>query len=231
MRTVSQSDFDRVIFVPVIHVDEESVKCVRETIQNTRPDVVAVELDRQRYELLISGEQPAQQPDSMPATGNVAQDFMNQIAMLEVTLGGLTGSQAGSEMLAAIDAGRAIGAKIALIDRPIQETSAALMRVPLDELYRFMGMFESASADLQDSPLNLLTSLRDDETVDSLLEEFEHEFPAIYDALLRQRDRYIANALHYILNDVNGLIVAVLGAGHIDGVKQYLAELLAGNAE
>ncbi|MHA2081127.1 MAG: hypothetical protein ACW99H_08290 [Candidatus Thorarchaeota archaeon] len=43
---------------------------------------------------------------------------------------------------------------------------------------------------------------------------------------MEQRDQYVAKALHYILNDVEGKIVAVLGAGHIQGVKAALEKLL-----
>ncbi len=225
---LNSNDLDRVVFVSVIHVDEESVNRVKQKIQEIKPDVVAVELDHERYQQLVS--QDGTHVETPQSSGNVALDFMTQIAMLEQQLGDMTGSQAGAEMLAAIEAGRDIGAKIALIDRPIQDTSASLMRVPLDELYRFMGMFDEATEVLQDSPQGFIANLRDGKTVDSMLEEFEREFPAIYDALIHQRDQYIANALFSILNDVDGPIVAVLGAGHIEGVKKRLVKILTQSA-
>ena len=45
---------ERVVFVSVIHTDADSVKHARKTVREVKPDVVAVELDRERYEQLIS---------------------------------------------------------------------------------------------------------------------------------------------------------------------------------
>jgi pheromone shutdown protein TraB len=58
------------------------------------------------------------------------------------------------------------------------------------------------------------------------MDQFETEFPSLFDVLVKQRDEYVANALLKILNDVQGQIVAVLGAGHIEGVKAALERLL-----
>lgn len=228
LRMLKPNDIDRVVFIPVIHVDEESVNRVRQKIHDIRPDVVAAELDRERYQQLISKGDA--QPEEPQSSGNIAIDFLSQIAILEQQLGDMTGTQAGNEMLAAIEAGRAVGSKIALIDRPFQETSTALMRIPLDEIYRLMHALNDATDVIEGTSQDFIVSLRDGEMVDSLLEEFEREFPAICDVLIHQRNQYIANALFSILNDVDGLIVAVLGAGHIKGVKSQLTKLLIQSA-
>ncbi|TET08166.1 MAG: TraB family protein, partial [Candidatus Thorarchaeota archaeon] len=52
------------------------------------------------------------------------------------------------------------------------------------------------------------------------------EFPKLAEVLIEQRDQYVAKALQFILNDVEGKIVVVLGAGHIQGVKSALNQLL-----
>ena len=60
-----------------------------------------------------------------------------------------------------------------------------------------------------------------------LKEQFRSEFPGLTKVLIEERDQFVANALHFILNDIQGQIVAVLGAGHIQGVKSVLQELLS----
>jgi pheromone shutdown protein TraB len=62
------------------------------------------------------------------------------------------------------------------------------------------------------------------------MKDFNSEYPGLSDALIHQRDFYVANALRSILKDVSGRIVAVLGAGHIDGVKKALTSLLESEA-
>ena len=77
-----KSEIDRVVFVSVIHTDTESVARAKATVHDVRPDVVAVELDRGRYELLLNPPDEAQL-ENIPPTSDVSQDFMQQIALLQ----------------------------------------------------------------------------------------------------------------------------------------------------
>ncbi len=216
---------DRIVFVPVIHVDTESVNAAREVVLKIKPDVVAVELDRARYHQLLS---PQREQSTQPSfDGDTVSEMMNQIALLERNLGQLTGSMAGDEMLAAIQAGREIHAKIALVDRPIEATAQALMHVPLTEIYKLSEMIPGAASEVEEGGTsNLMEMLRDAKNVDDLMKEFRKEFPMLSNALIDQRDVYIAKALKSILSDVEGKIVVVLGSGHIDGVTNILKKLL-----
>ncbi len=222
------ADFDRVIFVGVIHTDKDSVERVRSTIVQFRPDVVAVELDRARYQQLQSLMTSEKQGDIPPA-GNAVEVLMQQIASLESVLGDITGSIAGEEMMTAIEEGRKVSAKIALVDRPIHLTIQALQQVPLDEIYKMMQFMSDTSGDIKDSGiLKLMEQLRVDSTVHEVIEEFRREFPHITRVLIDERDEYVAKALETILDDVKGKIVVVLGNGHIRGVKAALERRLRG---
>ncbi len=214
---------ERVVFVSVIHTDLESVDEARRVVRETKPDVVAVELDHERYNQLINP--PEGEP--APFLGDAAQDLMQQLALLEKSLGEITGSDVGDEMLAAIEEGRAVGAKIALIDRPMAETIRAMMQVPMDELYRLTGLLPDVAKDIEEGGAgDILSMLKEDGAVDDLMEMFKTEFPGLADVLIGQRDRYVAKALQFLLGDVEGKIVVVLGAGHIQGVKMALDLLL-----
>ena len=216
---------ERIVFVSVIHTDLESVEEVRRIVRETKPEVVAVELDRDRYNQLVNP--PEENEVISPSAGDMAQDLMHRLAILEKSLGEITGSDVGDEMLAAIEEGRAIGAKIALVDRPMIATVQAMATVPVDEMYRLTGMLPDATKDIENGGASdLLAMLREDGAVDDLMEQFKSEFPGLAKVLIEQRDQYVAKALHFILNDVEGKIVAVLGAGHIQGVKEALEKLL-----
>ncbi len=215
---------ERIVFVPVIHTDVESVEEARRVVREVRPVVVAVELDHDRYRQLM---QPSEDEDNVtPGAGDIAQELMQQLALLEKSLGDITGSDVGDEMLAAIEEGRAIGAKIALVDRPMTATVQAMMQVPVDEMYRLTGMLPDATEDIENGGASdLLAMLKEDGAVDDLMKQFREEFPGLANVLIEQRDRYVAKALHFILNDIEGKIVAVLGAGHIQGVKAALEQM------
>ena len=218
-------EFERIIFVSVIHTDVESVEEARRVVRETRPEVVAVELDRERYHQLMNP--PTEAETLSMNTGDVAHDLMQQLALLEKSLGDITGSDVGDEMLAAIEEGRAIGAKIALVDRPMIATVQAMMKVSIDEIYKLTSMLPDATKDIENGgATDLLAMLKEDGAVEDLMEQFRTEFPGLASVLIEQRDQYVAKALHFILNDSKGLIVAVLGAGHIQGVRAALDNLM-----
>jgi len=223
-------EIDRVVFVAVIHTDTESVKRAKEAVKEVQPDVVAVELDRQRYQQLIDPDKTMENWEPA-STGDVAQDLIQHMAILEKSLGEMTGSNVGEEMLAAIEEGRKIGAKIALVDRPIHVTMQAITRVPLDEIYRLMGVVPDAKRDIQEGDAtDVLSMLKEEGAIENLMRDFYSEYPGLADALIHQRDLYVANALRSIMKDVPGKIVAVLGAGHIEGVRKELVDLLDSEA-
>lgn len=220
---------DRVVFVAVIHTDLDSVEEARRVVREVKPTVVAVELDNERF-LHLSNPDVHKEIATMPLTGDTAQDLMQQLAAMEQALGGITGSNVGDEMMAAIEEGRAVDAKIALIDRPMKTTIQAMMRVPLDELYGLTKMLPDVTKDIEESgATDILDMLKQDGAVDDILEQFRSEFPGLAKVLIEERDQYLAQALHFILNDVQGKIVAVLGAGHIHGVKTALEKLFTDN--
>ena len=100
------------------------------------------------------------------------------------------------------------------------------MRVPLDELYGLIKTLPDATKDIEESgATDILDMLKQDGAVDDIIGQFRSEFPGLTKVLIEERDQYLAQALHFILNDVQGKIVAVLGAGHIQGVKAALEEL------
>lgn len=216
----------RVVFVAVIHTDLESVEEARKVVREVRPTVVAVELDHERYEHL-SNPNVHDEIAPMPLTGDTAQDLMQQLAIMEQTLGGITGSNVGDEMMAAIEEGHAVKAKIALVDRPMKATIQAMMTVPLNELYGLTNMLPDATKDIADGGgTDLLDMLKQDGAIEDILEQFRSEFPGLTRVLIEERDQYVAKALHFILNDIQGKIVVVLGAGHIQGVKAALEKIL-----
>jgi pheromone shutdown protein TraB len=215
---------ERIVFVSVIHTDLESVNKARRVVRETRPEVVAVELDHDRYNQLMNHPEHGEIQD--PSSGDMAQDLMQQLAILESSLGDITGSNVGDEMMAAIEEGRAIGAKIALVDRPISATVQAMMQVPVEEIYKLTSMLPDATKDIEEGGASdLLSMLKEDGAVDDIVSQFKSEFPGLTHVLIEQRDQYVAEALHFILNDVQGKIVAVLGAGHIQGVINALKHL------
>ncbi|HHY00131.1 MAG TPA: TraB family protein, partial [Methanothermobacter sp.] len=108
------------------HVSEKSVEEVKNTIIESHPDVVAVELDVNRYQNLMNEKKGITQDKDIKIREILKG---NNISMLLVSgflsyfqkkIGEEVGVKPGSEMLAATEAAEEVGSQVALIDRDIQ---------------------------------------------------------------------------------------------------------------
>ena len=115
----------KVVLIGTAHVSEKSVNEVRSAIRNLKPDIVAVELCRARYDSL-KGNVP--ETNQVPikeilTEGKVYYYLVHWLlAYVQKKIGEDMGVKPGSEMISAIEEAEASGAKIALIDRDIQVT-------------------------------------------------------------------------------------------------------------
>ncbi|WP_247728752.1 TraB/GumN family protein [Halovivax limisalsi] len=112
-----------VTVVGTAHVSHDSVERVRETIDEERPDVVAVELDEGRYRQMQGGA-----PEDIEAadllSGNTVFQFLAywMLSYVQSRLGERFDIEPGADMKAAIDAAESHGLGLALVDRDIQVT-------------------------------------------------------------------------------------------------------------
>ena len=109
------------------HVSKESIKEVQEAIITNEPDVVAVELDINRYQNMMAEKNGEEKQDvniREVIKGDKLSIFLVSmfLSYLQRKIGDDLGVKPGSEMLAAIETAEEIGAKVALIDRDISLT-------------------------------------------------------------------------------------------------------------
>ena len=67
----------------------------------------------------------------------------------------------------------------------------------------------------------MVEKIKEKDVMTQMMEEFGREVPSVKEVLIDERDIYIANK---ILAAPGKKIVAVVGAGHISGIKKYLGE-------
>lgn len=105
------------------HVSQESVEEVEQTIEQQRPDVVAVELDEGRYRQL-KGETPEDLSPGDLLEGNTVFQFLAywMLSYVQARLGDRFDIQPGADMMAAVDTAEELGLGVALVDRNIQMT-------------------------------------------------------------------------------------------------------------
>ncbi|MGM0770511.1 MAG: TraB/GumN family protein [Halobacteriota archaeon] len=217
----------QIIIVGTAHVSEKSVNEVIDTIEREKPDIVAVELCKSRYDSLKGEVKDSEVPIKDILSGGKIYYFLVHLllAYVQKKIGNEMGVQPGAEMITAIDAAEASGARIALVDRDIQLT--------LQRFWSKMGFFEKlnivvtliASALGIGSSKNIdIDNITNQDMVTMLTDELREASPNAATVLIDERDAYIAGNLIRAARGGNKKIVAVLGAGHRAGVEQYLKD-------
>lgn len=218
-------DGKEVILVGTVHISKDSVDEVRETIKIENPDVVGVELCKSRFEALKDVKK--WEDTNILDIIKQGKAFLFLINILlsnyQKRLGDRFGVKPGSEFVEAIKIAEKEDIEIELIDRDIQTTlKRAWTKMRLKEKLKLMfgvylGFFEE-----EDEEEDIIEKLQDKDIVNELLNELSVQIPTVKETLIDERDRYIA--LNIIKSEAKK-IVAVIGRGHMEGVKKALTEI------
>ncbi len=213
--------------VGTAHVSEQSVREVEETIEEERPDVVAVELDDQRFRQM-QGETPDDIDPSELLRGSVALQFLAYwvLSYVQARMGERFDIEPGADMKAGVEAAGRVGAGVALVDRDIQVTIQRFWsKLSVFEKLRMFWQLVLAAVGVGGAEEEMEEFHPDDMTdtdvVSAMMEEFRQFSPTGAEALIDERDAYIAHNL-VELREQGYRVVAVVGAGHKAGIEEYL---------
>ena len=205
------------------HVATASVEAVRENIANWGPDVVAVELCKSRHSALTQDRRLDKEGLlKVIKEGKAPMVLLQSLLAAEQRKMGIDeGQQPGAELLAAVTAAEEAGLEVALIDRDIQTTlRRAWNKMGFRE--KFGLLWALLAEDEEEEELELEQVLADKDLLTSLMEELREVSPGAGEVLIDERDEFIARKISDIRGD--GKVLAVLGAGHLDGVSKFLSD-------
>jgi len=213
-----------IVLVGTAHVSRESADLVREVVEKERPDCVCIELDAQRYEAL---SQPARwerldlkevirKRQLAPLLANLL------LASYQKKLGGALGVLPGAELIEAARAAEELGIPVALCDRDVRVTlRRAWASMTLWNKAKLLAALLGSVVDRPEIDEAELRRIRDQDVLSELMRELGEELPAVKTALIDERDGYLARK---ILDASGGRLVAVVGAGHVEGIRRALLE-------
>jgi pheromone shutdown-related protein TraB len=220
---------DNIIIVSTSHVAEESVKLVKKTIEEQKPNVVAVELDAGRFQGLFEKQQRSIPISAIFRIGIGGYLFFVIARSVQQRIGKMVGVMPGAEMKAAVLAARDIKAKIALIDRRIDITVSRLtknftwkekFRLAKDLFMALIGKGEAMEINNVD-----LTKVPPSQLISLVMGFMKKRYPNVYKVLVEERDEIMAKNLIQIAKlEPEAKIVAVVGAGHAEGLRARLTE-------
>lgn len=209
-----------IILLGTAHVSKESVRLVTDVIEAEKPDTVCVELCESRYQSIRQKDKwldkdiikVIKEKKSFLLLSNLLlASFQKRIAeKFDV--------KPGEEMIKAIEVGESSGAGIHLADRSIRITLAKTWRVMglwdkiklLFQLVLSMGKIDEISeADIE--------KMKQEDVLQTLLADVGKSLPVLKDILIDERDQYLTCKIR---TAPGNKIVAVVGAGHVPGIKK-----------
>jgi pheromone shutdown-related protein TraB len=212
-------DNKEIIVVGTAHVSKKSVEEVKEIILKEEPDVVGVELDRNRLMGLLNKKPREIKLKDVLKTKDVFYNLIVYfLSKYQKKIGTKLNTSPGEEMLAAINSAKEVNAKILLLDRDIQIT--------LKKLFKNIGFFSVVKMffkrSFKSKNININKLLEDiekgtinEETISEIMSFLSKNFKTVKRILIDERDEYMVYNIRKI--DFNKMVV-VVGAGHVEGI-------------
>ena len=213
-----------IILVGTAHVSRESADLVERVIKEEKPDTVAVELCQSRYQAITEANK-WQETDLIKVIREKKAFLLLSNLMLasfQKKIGKKLGIKPGEEMLRAVNVAKEIEADIHLADRDVRTTLSRTWRL-MGFWTKFKLMFQliTSMGDVDEIEKEDIEKLKQQDVLETLLSELGKTLPELQRVLIDERDQYLA---HKIRTAPGNKIVAVVGAGHVPGIKKYWSE-------
>jgi pheromone shutdown-related protein TraB len=209
-----------VVLVGTAHVSRDSVQLVEEVIRDEAPDTVCVELCALRHQALRQKDRwrdmdiikVIREKKSFLLLSNLLlASFQKRIARkMDVT--------PGAEMLKAIEMAETAGARLWLADRDIRTTlSRAWHALGAWSKAKLLFQLLASMGQAEDITEAEIERMKQQDVLEALLSEVGRSLPMLKTILIDERDQFLAARIRQAPGKK---IVAVVGAGHVPGIKQ-----------
>jgi pheromone shutdown-related protein TraB len=218
---VHRLDFEdkNILLLGTAHVSEESTQLVEKVLDAFKPDMVCVELCESRYQT-IDQQNRWQNMDIVKVIKEKKAFLLLAnllLAAFQKRIAKRLGVTPGQEMLTAIKGAKACGAKIHLADRDIRVTLARAMRaMSLWTKIKLLYQIIVSASDLDEISAEDVEKMKQEDMLQMILADVGQSLPGLKGILIDERDQYLA---HKIRTAEGQNILAVVGAGHVPGIK------------
>jgi len=214
-----------IFLVGTAHISKQSAELVKKIIEKENPDSVGVELDKERY-LQLKHEKKWKETSifSILKQGKTHHFLLNLLlSNMQKKWGEKIGTKPGEEMLQAIKTAEEKNIPVSMLDRNVKITlKRAFAGMSLGEKAKFFySLITGIFSEGEEISEEKIEELKQADVMSELMNELGKELPGIKKVLVDERDEYIASKI----NKMKGKkVVAIIGAGHLKGVKEKLGK-------
>ncbi|KFL37968.1 TraB/GumN family protein [Arenimonas donghaensis] len=224
---IVERDGVRYTLLGTAHVSQASIDAVEAALASGRYDTIAVELDAQRHHALTD-------PDALKKldlfqilregkTGLVAANLA--LAAYQRRLAEQLKVEPGAELKAAAVGAQARGLRLALVDRDVgitlRRAFGALGFWGRTKLIAGLGASLLADESVEEDEIE---RLKKGDFLEASFGEFAAGSPPLYQAVIAERDQFMAHRLRQVGAEGANEVLAVVGAGHLKGLAEHLRE-------
>ncbi len=243
--SVTQLEKDGTTFhvIGTAHVSRRSVEEVVQVIEELRPEVVCVELCQGRYDALTQ-ENSFRNLDVFKVVREGKTLYLLAhlaLSSYQRKMGQALGVKPGSELLAAVEAAKRVGARVELIDRDIHTTlkrtwsNLGLWKrsMLLSSLMVGFGDDSDDSDDDDDKKpgkggkreltADDIEQLKEGKALSEMLDELSRALPEVKKPLIDERDAFLVSGMEQSAHGARA-VVAVVGAAHVPGMRQRFGQ-------
>ncbi len=219
-----------IILVGTAHISKESIEEAKATIQEQQPQRVCVEIDMGRYQS-IKQESRWESLDIIKVLKE-GKGFLLlanlALAGFQKRLGADLGTKPGEEMLAAIQTADEMGIPWSPIDREVQLTlKRAWAKSNFWNKSKLLASLVESAFSREKLSKDDLEKLKEGNELEHMMREMAEYMPSVKEVLIDERDRYLATK---IFMTTEQKVIAVVGAGHMNGIEMWLGKLSRGEA-
>jgi len=216
----------KVIVLGTAHISRESVNDVKILIANEKPDVVCVELCQSRYQSITDKDRWKKLDIIQVIKERKLFLLMSSVilSIFQKKMGEKTDVKPGEEIITAIEIAEKQAIPFELIDRDIQVTLKRAWRetgyfskmLILSEL--LASMFVSDKLEEED-----IEKMKSEDMLNDLFKNLPKKFDSIKNIIITERDMYLSQKIRNVIDKNSKIkkLVAVVGAGHLQGIKEY----------
>lgn len=211
-----------IYLIGTAHVSKTSAETVKKFIEEEKPDSVCIELCSSRYQTITN---PTKWKEMDIIT--IIKQKKSLLLLINLILSAFQkrlarqlGINPGQEMIQAIQSAKENNINIVLADRDIQITFTRIWKkLGFFGKLRLVFMLLLSMFDQEDITEEEIERLKSEDILTAALQDLSTSFPRLKNVLIDERDQYLSEK---IKNSPGKKIVAVVGAGHVPGIKEEI---------
>ncbi len=208
------------------HVSKASAEAVKEMAESGDYDAIAVELCQARYDALTAERKWTDLDLYKIIREGKAGLVMANLALsaYQRRIADQFGIEPGAEMRAAAVAAKERDLPLQLVDRDLATTlRRSYANVPWYKRLYLMAGLALGMVSSEEIDEEAIEKLKEGDILESTFTEFAEQSPELFEALIAERDRYMAARLREENIDSSGRkVLVVIGAGHMEGLASHL---------